>query len=529
MFPSPHHPRSSVHRSSRFARSLRAQANQDKLRKKRRIHQVRWGLELGAWLPVAVIVFLTVGAVAAFALVRTGQSQWLAQAPYGSPTTAPTNVPVIVLTSVPVTVLTSVPNSASPTPLSVDPGTGGGGGSTGGGGTTTTGGGTTGGATTTGGGTTAGVTTAPVSSPKPTFSFLNLPVEKSAVSLTGKANGAQCETNKECNSKLCVPNEYGNYCGTKPSECRSGTLRCGTTTQAVTAEKCNVNGYWQVDKLCSGGCSSGVCTTTLCAAGQAMCDGNTRKICSGNGMQWRSESCPAGTACKQGECVADSVPLCVLGTSCSTAGSYCTTAEQQKYVCVDNSWKLLFNGQKVGIVGCERQKAGLYLAGLHDASELISSSAYLLIDCSATSASIFNLSVSNVANACQLDPASKPDFVRINCRSEAPANSIAHSARHEAAKVWAAQHGYTGGIVPSYSEAIGCRREKTWLGFQYIFHREQPVSTIGRRDCAEAFAEAAAMYLEQPCRMKEVFPLQYGWMISSLDSPFKGAPQCAEN
>ena len=57
---------------------------------------------------------------------------------------------------------------------------------------------------------------------------------------------------------------------------------------------------------------------------------------------------------------------------------------------------------------------------------------------------------------------------------------------------------------------------------------EQPVSQVGRLDCVEAFAEAVAMYLEQPCRMKEVYPLQYRFLSTSNDSPITGDPRCTK-
>ncbi len=520
-------------------------------------HALAVGLELGAWLPIAAVIFLTAGTVAVFALVTTGLSprQLALASPYdcsfatngavGCDETVCSQClngsSVAISSSLcscesPVVNTPIPPPPTSPPPSIAPPNTPVPGAPTvapiptislaaGGGGTVVVPIVSKTQATTTTTKTTTGVKSTVTTAPVKTYSFGNLPLESALKIFSGKANGSQCTHNKDCESKLCVATDDGNYCGDLESQCQSNQLRCTTKNGGNVVQQCNINGYWQMKTICSGGCQKGACITTLCTPNQASCEQNNRKICSSDGMSWKTENCSSSTVCKDGACTIDSIPTCSTSSSCNTAGSYCTNSEQQKFICVNGGWQQLFNGQKVSVVGCNVQKAGLYLAGLNDAVDLISGINNLVIDCS-TQASIFNLSAASLANACQLDTTTKSGFVRFLCNSGSSINTIAHSARHEAAKVWAMQHGFSGAVVPGYSEAVGCRRQNSSVGVLYVFGKEQPVSALGRKDCSEAFAEAVAMYLEEPCRMKEIFPIQYRWM-SSLESLFKGVERCA--
>lgn len=383
------------------------------------------------------------------------------------------------------------------------------------------------------------VSTAPVVSVKPVttvtpkpskapslFNFLFLPAADVQPTPSGKANGVSCQRNSECISTYCVPNVYGNYCGTTKPSCVAGAIRCGMNQDKNIVEKCNDNGYWLQQAECSGGCENGSCNNTLCTPNQATCEGTAKKVCSADGKQWQTTACGSSSVCKQGQCVTESLATCPEGGSCSVAGDYCTNQQNQKYVCVDGNWKQLVNGQRVAVVGCDQRRTGLYLAGLNDASDLLRGVSLLTVDCSAAT-SIFD-SAGSAQNACYISQIAADASVRLSCLGSTPISEIAHSARHEAVKIWVAQNGSSQQVVNAYSEAVGCRREKTTAGIQYVFHTEQPVSQVGRLDCVEAFSEAVAMYLEQPCRMKEVYPVQYRFFSTSNDSPITGDPRCTK-
>lgn len=504
------------------------------------------GLELSFWLPLAAVLFLTVGAVGVLGLASTGSSgRMIALAdPYsctfapnggigcngsvcaecvsGRAVTvsssycvgmscgpvAPSSTPIpskIVATATPmpnatITLTpTKIPGS-NPTTVPVIP--------------------------------TATTKPSVITTPKPTktpslFNFLFLPAADVQPTPSGKANGMSCQRNSECASTYCVPNIYGNYCGTSKPSCVAGAVRCGMKQDKNIIERCNENGYWLQQAECDGGCDAGVCTNTICTPNQAICDGTARKLCSADGMQWQSQTCENSAVCKQGQCVSESLAVCPAGGSCGTAGDYCTNQQNQKFVCVDGKWKQLVNGQRVAVVGCDQRRTGLYLAGLNDASDLLRGVSLLTVDCSAA-VSIFNASSGSSQNACYINQITTNNEVRLSCLGSTPISEIAHSARHEAVKIWVARNGSAQQVVNAYSEVVGCRREKTAAGIQYVFHKEQPVSQIGRLDCVEAFSEATAMYLEQPCRMKEIFPIQYRFFSTSSDSPITGDPRCTK-
>lgn len=523
----------------------------------RHSHGFFMGIELSFWLPLAAVLFLTVGAVGVLGLASTNSSGRMIAladpyscsfAPNGSigcdgnicaecvsgrsvPISAsycfgmacgPTTVPVLPTNTLAPNQPTPTPKSSTPTPLKVNTPTP----------------------------TQSAVappqptqpadeswsfeslpTSAPVT-PKPTkapslFNFLFLPAAEVQPTPSGKANGVSCQRNSECASTYCVPNVFGNYCGTTKPSCVAGAVRCSLKQDKNLVERCNQNGYWLQQEQCDGGCQDGNCINTVCSPNQETCEGTARKVCSSDGMRWQTIACGNAAVCKQGQCVTESLASCPEGGSCSSAGDYCTNQQNQKYVCVDGTWKQLLNGQRVAIVGCDQRRTGLYLAGLHDAADLLRSASMLSVDCSASS-SIFDALDNSNQNACYISQISSNGSVRLSCLGSTPIADVAHSARHEAVKVWVAQNGSSQQVVNAYSEVVGCRREKTNAGIRYVFHKEQPVSQVGRLDCVEAFAEAVAMYLEQPCRMKEVYPLQYRFLSTSNDSPITGDPRCTK-
>lgn len=94
--------------------------------------------------------------------------------------------------------------------------------------------------------------------------------------------------------------------GGKP-ECKPWVCTPGTACDGDKAVVCSEDGLQVVEAVdCAAEgkkCAAGACLTTVCAPGQAFCDGNTVKLCNSTGTGSATmTSCAAGTACENAVC-----------------------------------------------------------------------------------------------------------------------------------------------------------------------------------------------------------------------------------
>ncbi|MGC4122266.1 MAG: hypothetical protein QM765_48320 [Myxococcales bacterium] len=137
-------------------------------------------------------------------------------------------------------------------------------------------------------------------------------------SLSPKADGSGCGTNKVCYQSQCVTCVAGGKC-TSVDGCQTGKVNCSTGQPACGAPWTN-----EADgTLCSstGKCQSGVCST--CSPGAAcFSDNHCQKgtiACSGGAVCSGLKNVADGTACPGGLCNAGACIACVANLPCETA------------------------------------------------------------------------------------------------------------------------------------------------------------------------------------------------------------------
>ncbi|OGR04490.1 MAG: hypothetical protein A2284_11110 [Deltaproteobacteria bacterium RIFOXYA12_FULL_61_11] len=223
------------------------------------------------------------------------------------------------------------------------------------------------------------------------------------------------------------------------------------------------------------------------------------------------------------------VEICDLETPCDD-GSYCKHLLKGIHHCDAGSWRPLLEDKPVHLRGCTSSEVERYAPAIVEGQDLLQLSASLTLDCPAYTALSHRLARRFAYNnqSCGLVTFLEPDLVHLYCDEENnPEFDLTGTLWHELGHVYVSRlRSPLEFEVPSFNDVIGCTRVESEVGVIYRFTHENPVSLYGRTNCAEAYAEAVALFVEDPCEVAEEAPLQYAWLLTAEDSPFRGRQGC---
>lgn len=359
-----------------------------------------------------------------------------------------------------------------------------------------------------------------------------------------KQEGEECSQDSDCKSGRCErPYDYGVKICVPAQTCTPGDFIPKDPDKSLSCSwKCSDDGKRWLKQYDD-------CTEKIEAV-KRYCDGNIpvyeETTDTGVKIQYRGKACEAG--CKYGFCIADNSKECLSG---------------------DISY---IQGSCKGISGCpfsfpDRQYDGNCMAECNSQSEWEIAGGCGSINFSGEWTDTERLEVLLTAaefSNSLLTFSGPLDFKRVDSYNfvisgfAAWLNSLVHNYEGDGKLPFCAVTTYTEGMLGdiivnlievadcgankdsyahemghhlsdqlenqfmSYKIAVGCELHP-FSSELYTFENEQPVSGYGETNCEEAHSEAVAMYLTEPCSMKDQFPIQYEWM---KDNYFEGQDSC---
>jgi len=367
----------------------------------------------------------------------------------------------------------------------------------------------------------------------------------------GKCKPAVCEnlkTLEQCNAQNCA--WYG---------CSTRCLPRGTSyvDAGCILPYCSTNNLLRCDYGCEPDSYGGRCKSILnCSENLLKCDygceptvsgGKCKPVkcenlktleqCNAQYCEWYgcSTRClPVGTDLVSAGCKEPCPSLLSLlrvNEECGFIGQTCESQNAyllgQLYMCQNDTWqaygelKILFDGT------CSDEEKNKYRDNIGNlplelhTNEVIQiscpdegyKSRIIIGDVTYQTTACGNIRGNNITLSCN-DPACQPNGYY----------SCQYIVNHELAHHQAGTTNLSSHEIESFNTTIGCKSN----GKGSFSFEENPVTSYGRSNCAEAYAELIAQYIYYPCgvALHPDFSKQYEWLLTNPDSPFQGKELC---
>lgn len=397
--------------------------------------------------------------------------------------------------------------------------------------------------------------------PKPTAKPTAIPTKKPTPipsPLPTSATPSRChpDGNPCPNNGICMTTPYGYYCQDLAAVSTNGTKACDGN-YVIEYQ----NGDWKNKYNCLYGCKNGQCglaptplptapvtatpiptATPVPTAKPTITPIPTPAIDWSRYPDWNeacSQTCQPGLKCINNVCLAD-CPANPNG-SCDNNGVMCEDTEfinkGATYVCQNGNWnqrgelKIKFDSS------CSEEDKNIYKQSFAQTPTNLLPNESLNVSCGEAPISEFYIdgekyegyacgqySYNQIFNIDEMSLFCNDPNCQTNVESGYDCNYV---VTHELAHNQANEENFWGSTdIESYNQAIGC--QSAGKG-NFNFANEQPVTDYGRSACAEAYAELITVYSNNPCYIKNNYPIQYNWVTTNKQSPFEGDNSCDEN
>jgi len=340
--------------------------------------------------------------------------------------------------------------------------------------------------------------------------------------------------------RACVYTPYGYYCQDISSiTTAEGTKQCDG--DIVMEFKSN---SWSKKYTCMYGCANGQCNTAPVATATPKLTATPIPIDYSNYPDWNEtchQSCQPGLKCVNNKCIAD-CPTSPSG-DCNNFGLLCEDTtdrlinnwEGNMYICNGGSWtqkgELRINFDS----SCSEEDKSVYRESFAHAPENLLPKEHIDVSCGdppPITTTIDGVDYEGVACGQYSTDNYNSDHLYLYCNDPQchipeAGYDCDYTTTHELVHNQANETQWLGSAeVTSFNEAIGCKS----AGKGKFEFSENPVTTYGRANCAEAYAELVTVYSENPCYIKNSgeYQNQHNWLMTSNDSPYQGQDNCQE-